>query len=498
MSGLLEVVGIGLAVPGVIEIVVRAGLEIERRVSNARHLEIHIARYRTIGTSLARGQLRTQLELVKTACDNVTLPEELKVQLNSSFEKIIECLVNAEKELAEAESHVTKGKFKVLFGRRLGFESRIQELEGQQDIFMTLANLVHLQQSAPSVSFLANRIKLRHESEENPAKYQLPNSNISIAQYDARGMTKEVIVESRPYTKHSILEVEDTVKSLTRLLCRDRFVQSIPPCMGYRKNPFHDAYEVIFEMPQSSHRRTLADMLARVAPPPPLEQRVLLCKLLAQAVSDVHSMGLVHKSIRPSSILIMDRSHEQGSTQVLYLTDWTLVRAVDQSSYLQGEHYWQRAIYQHPTRQGLRAGSRYSIKHDCYSLGVCMLEILLWQPLVVGSSSDVANSPKEISEHFQNRAIALGDEKGVPARYFANTQKMTSKPSVVQRVLLDLCRTEVPVCAGSKLTGLVNDCLRCLENSEASPEQQNDADEDLESGLNYVEDVLVVLSSICI
>ena len=498
MEALLALVGLGIAAPGVIDVVIRAGQAVEKRVSDARHIQEHLARYRTFGTSISRGQLYIQLDLLTSAYRNATVPEELKAQLDSSFGKIVECLVDAEKELTAAESNVNKGRLKLLFGRQLGFECKIQELESQRDIFMSLANLVHLQQSAPPTSFLANRIKLRYESEDNPATRLLRNSNISIAQYDAGGgVLKDVIVEHRPYTKHSKLELEEDVKRLTKQLCRDGPVQSIPPCLGYRKNPFQEAYEIIFEVPQNPYRRALADMLVS-DPSPSLDQRVALCKLLAQAVSDVHSMGLVHKKIRPANILIVGQYHEQKSTQLLYLTDWTLVRAVSQSSFLRGEDDWQHAIYQHPARQGLQADAKYSIKHDCYSLGICMLEILLWKPLVVSSDPNLENSPKVISEHLQKRAIQLGPDQGVPERYFGDTQKMTGKPSVVGRVMTDLCRTEVPACAGNKLTGVVMRCLCGLDSDEATPERQSGTDENLESGLSYVGDVVVTLGSVSI
>jgi len=498
MEALLALVGLGIAAPGIIDVVIRAGQAVEGRVSDARHIQEHLARYRTFGTSISKGHLYIQLDLLTSAYRNATVPEELRVQLDSSFGKIVECLVDAEKELTAAESNVTKGKLKLLFGRQLGFESKIQEFERQQDIFMALANLVHLQQSVPPVSFLADRIKLRHERQDNPGTHLLRNSNILVAQYDAGGgVLKDVIVEHRPYTKNSRLELEEDVKRLTKQLCRGASVSSVPPCLGYRKNPFQDAYEIFFEVPQNPYRRALADMLV-TDPSPPLDQRVALCKLLAQAVSDVHRMGLVHKRIRPANILIVGQYHEQKSTQLLYLTDWTLVRAVNQSSFLRGEDEWQHAIYQHPTRQGLQADSRYSIKHDCYSLGICMLEILLWKPLVVSSNPNLENSPKEISEHFQKRAIKLGPDQGVPERYFGDTQKMTGKPSVVDRVMTDLCRTEVPACAGNKLTGVVMRCLCGLDSDQATPERQSGTDENLESGLSYVGDVVVALGGVSI
>jgi hypothetical protein len=118
-----------------------------------------------------------------------------------------------------------------------------------------------------------------------------------------------------------------------------------------------------------------------------------------------------------------------------------------------------------------------------------MLEVLLWQPFVVSSGPSSRDSPKAVSEAFQRRAIKLGE---VPERYFGDTQKMTSKPSAVRRVMIDLCQTELPASAGSKLTKVVMDCLNDEETRDASDEN------DLESGFSYIGDVLVSLGSVAI
>jgi hypothetical protein len=309
------------------------------------------------------------------------------------------------------------------------------------------------------------------------------------------GVVKDVLVERRPYTTQSKEALEEDIKCLTRNLQLAVSSQSIMRCLGYRQNPFEDAYDIIFELPENPHRRTLADMLS-FDQKPTLSHRVELCKHLARAVSDVHSVELVHKSIRPYNVLVIGQYDWEKSTQSTFLTDWKLVRKVDQPSLCAGEDDWEHAIYQHPTRQGLRAESEYTIKHDIYSLGVCMLEVLLWQPFIVSENPGSKDSPKAVSEHFQLCAIRLGEIEGIPERYFGDTRKMTSKPAVVRRVMEELCRRELPPYAGSKLAKIVMDCLCCLDNGVN--EQKETADEKLESGFRYIGDVLVALGGVSI
>jgi hypothetical protein len=291
MEALVGLISLGLAAPGIVDVIVRAGRAIEARVSQARHIDKQILNYQTFGTDLSRGLLYTQLELVSSAFRSDTVQDELKVQLDDCFKKMIECLLAAETELKVIESSKIKGKLKILFGRKLGLESKLEELDKQREIFASLASFIRLQQSGPSPSLLGSRVKLRHESKHKQAGDMLRTSDICVAEFDVGGgVMKHVIVERRLYTAQSKDSVEEDIKSLTRNLQLAASAQSILKCLGYRKNPFIGAYDIIFELPTNPHRRSLADMLS-FDQKPALNHRVELCKQIARAVSDVHSIN---------------------------------------------------------------------------------------------------------------------------------------------------------------------------------------------------------------
>lgn len=46
---------------------------------------------------------------------------------------------------------------------------------------------------------------------------------------------------------------------------------------------------------------------------------------------------------------------------------------------------WKRNLYRHPTRQGIRSEEVYTTQHDIYSLGDCLLEIDIWNSLIIPS-----------------------------------------------------------------------------------------------------------------
>lgn len=127
-----------------------------------------------------------------------------------------------------------------------------------------------------------------------------------------------------------------------------------------------------------------------------------------------------------------------------------------------------------------------------------MLEILLWEAFVVDVKNSNGSNERRIADHFQARAIALGEEHGAPERYLGDTGRMTAKPRVVRNVMLDLCRTELPALVGSKLTEIVERCLCCLNERPETDQERGSDVEDLQSGLDYIGDVIVALDGISI
>lgn len=49
---------------------------------------------------------------------------------------------------------------------------------------------------------------------------------------------------------------------------------------------------------------------------------------------------------------------------------------------LYGDLEWERNLYRHPVRQGLWSEEAFIMQHDIYSLGVCLIEIALWQSFI--------------------------------------------------------------------------------------------------------------------
>jgi hypothetical protein len=254
---------------------------------------------------------------------------------------------------------------------------------------------------------------------------------------------------------------ENDLRFLSEKLSKPGSASGILPVLGYRQPPFNGprgttVFELVFEVPQGTLRQSLAHRIAS-SPAPDILERLKACLVLVEAVVDVHALNLVHKPIRTRSILIVSNTAGDGSADPMYLHDWTRIRELSGASTMLGEDDWQKRIYQHPQRQGRYVEQVYYPRHDIYSLGVCILEILLWTPFVV-EMPDVQGQPAHrICQLFETRGLALGRQGlddmhgGIPAKFEGDSSKLTSLPGATSAIWKDIARTSIQ-----------DDDLRCV------------------------------------
>lgn len=238
-------------------------------------------------------------------------------------------------------------------------------------------------------------------------------------------------------------------------------------------------------------------MLYSAPQTPPLEVRVSVCLQLAESVLHVHHLGLVHKNISPMSIAMMKPTGGSPANHIyqgvlVFLLDWHYVRRASDATNRAGETQWWKGVYCHPKRQMQVAQEEYNMGHDIYSLGVCMLEVLIWKSLVEFTSQGPQISPmfKEQARHLnipERNRVELG-MRGVKTEseiYIAN-------PFGVQQVLEELARTRLPPVAGSRLSQLVVSCLSALEGGFT--DLSFDQKDDVETAMNFIVSVKMALA----
>ncbi|KAF2874828.1 hypothetical protein BDV95DRAFT_656486 [Massariosphaeria phaeospora] len=210
-----------------------------------------------------------------------------------------------------------------------------------------------------------------------------------------------------------------------------------------------------------------------------LSSRFQVAQQLAQSVSYVHTYGFVHKSIRPETILVFDDSRCILSYTAL-LGFEKFRPAAGGLTLRAGDCVWEKNLYRHPRRQGLTPEEYYSMQHDIYSLGVCLLEIGLWQSLVV-----------------------YGEGKPSPSSLLpvlAETDDGVAKASLLKDSLVDMAKQKLPCRMGDKYAGVVVNCLTCLDATNFDFGDKNEFEnvDGILINVRYIEKIILQLRSISI
>ncbi|KAI7970876.1 hypothetical protein EIK77_008056 [Talaromyces pinophilus] len=238
-----------------------------------------------------------------------------------------------------------------------------------------------------------------------------------------------------------------------------------------------------------------------MTPLPSINTRLKLCRQLATAIFYTHTSGLVHKSIRPESIIIFQQQpppdqadQKKDSTGVLFLTGFQLARedTPNTVSSTQGNQNWEYDIYTHPSRH--TRGTRYTMAHDIYSLGVNLLEIALWDSFLIFDTHERARI-------FNNEALEGG-------RVICDNLKAGDKEAGKRmKELYEIAaKALLPISMGCCFRDVVIDCLGAVERGFVHADADGDGDgdgaretqeeEEERIGLEYIDRVLERLEEI--
>lgn len=132
------------------------------------------------------------------------------------------------------------------------------------------------------------------------------------------------------------------------------------------------------------------------------------------------------------------------------------------------------------------------MQHDIYSLGVCLLEIGLWKPLVwyPRGNGDGAVAPVP--------GLVLALRTVLSDKVFERAHSRQDKTAWIKEDLVDMARTLLPAKMGDVYTGIVVSCLTCLD--EESEDFGNCGEEgkgdNITVGVRFVEKILARMTEI--
>ena len=465
-----------LTIPEILLSLVKIGKFIFDRIKAFAKAPQYLQALKQFGYDVHRGQLQEDFKVVALLLNEVSdrtltsISESHITRLKSSLEQAQNILEKA----IDRTGNVNRLYFAISGERKLKEVS--QQINRWQLEFSTFIALVDLKRRTRPLERLLSWRTFQTITYSD-STYCTPMSgapHICLARAEFKVVNKSqeisVMIErpsprdsggSEPAESSDLLTVADY---LAHHLISSSATAGMLPCLGYRAKPH---VELIFQIPPGLGRPQTLNNLITATPISKSHrdehfraQQRHLGRQLSEAVYSVHEAQLVHKNIRPETIIMLDSVAENppvGDDSLKlglpFLTNWNMLRDEDDPSSRTGDDDWLRDIYRHPERQGLQLERRYSLNHDIYSLGVCLLVIGLWEPLILRE-----NESARLSKLYTKTAFRLGlvDPEA------SDLSDKLKKPAAVRKILLGLTGQELGLYMDREFVEVVQFCLECL------------------------------------
>ncbi|KAF2242254.1 hypothetical protein BU26DRAFT_157549 [Trematosphaeria pertusa] len=499
-AALVGLIGLGLAAPGVINVFLQAGNYVAGRLEENKKAKEFATNLRTFYIADEVDVLRLHMKSAHAiVTDPRTEPFE-KTRLNNHFEEIKSLL----QSINEFTNVVLSTEWDLRFKRRSALAELRKSTARCKDCIENFRDRVR---ALRDIHYSESDLLLRPLdfnwvlSEADPITLSASALvRLGRTTREIRGtppMSRRFFYETIPYTKSTKLAIQQNLEVVVQKLAMGG--SGVLPLLGFRDDDAEEQFQIIFVLPQrEAYPSTLSSLIREIEVVPSLNVRVNICVQLAEAALYLHSVGLVHKGIRPDNIAVLPNENgdifDADDKVVVFLFGFDVSRPIDQYNTAHaGELLWQRRIYQHPQRQKRVADADYNMGHDIYSLGACALEILRWSSFVRLQINRYGEEEYTLSPEFLTIYRKFKEGAGESRdRESSDMAIVMSDPKRVQRILTTCCKNEVSRLAGRKLANIVSDCLKMVDvEAELGAEGLFKAEDPTNVGTQFVDRVLV-------
>ncbi|KAL3470171.1 hypothetical protein BJX99DRAFT_264491 [Aspergillus californicus] len=269
-------------------------------------------------------------------------------------------------------------------------------------------------------------------------------------------------------------------------------IHSRSPSPGRRE---FSHFQFVFRIPEGMEvLQSLRQLLLNPDEHISLSRKVRIARELAKAVNYVHTFDFVHKNVRPESVLCFE--DPSGLRSNVFLVGFDAFRTAGAGTMMAGDMSWERNVYRHPLRQGDDPADRYRMQHDIYSLGVCLLEIGMWESFV--EYSEIEGSPDskpqtKLGKSYYRFRTWINEHKSQGTATFLDSVAFKLK-----EYLVELARTKLPPRMGEKYARVVVSCLTCLDGDNEDFFEFSEDDSDDAVALEFIETVMKLLDGISV
>jgi hypothetical protein len=343
-------------------------------------------------------------------------------------------------------------------------------------------------------------------AQHNLNKIDIPFSTAKAGSRGAGGGTTQwFIIDSLPCRPGSEQVLSGDVRELARKLSRaEPLTFGLLNCKGAMRmmdptGRHLQGFDLILRIPDGmeilqSLRQVLLNAEANAHMS--LTRRMRIAQQLAKSISYVHTFKFVHKNVCPESVLIFEDLDSKRSAA--FLVGFDNFRSADGGTLMMGDQRWERNIYRHPERQGDIPENQYRMQHDIYSLGVCLLEIGMWESFVEYTKED--NPQPTHSKAYREFMSWVSDAAGTRERQPAGSAAYMSFVAYkLKDYLVKMAKERLPQRMGDRYAEVVETCLTCLDkgNNEFGDDYDDDPD-GIHVGISYIENILGKLNAISI
>ena len=476
----MEPVGLAFATIATIDLLLQKGSQLARRIEDYRSLKYIVQDIRFLSIESSRTKLREQLLLGQSIC-KITINKDIAKHLDEAFQEMQILIYDISRLLDELDPDAVS--FFSFKKKQRKAEASVKRLKYLQEDFLEHVMIAQAKTILPSARLLTT------DSFKVIDEIGTFTDDVRLCRCDLTQQMGRITARLGPFLiENNYAENKRDAARLAEILGSAKPSPGILDFIGFRKDSSRNArspYELIFSVPEdTSLKGTLQKALQEsVSSPPSLNSRVALCAQLATAVLHVHGeLQMVHKNINSNNIVLAEVTTSSGSaitkSSALFLTNWRYARDESAATDLSGASSWDTRLYQHPERQVPRAEAKYFMGHDIYSLGVCMLEVLLWRPLLIKSANRepkpsmlLLDMVKLSKIQFAATDIDIEDEEDEHGETLEerllrhNLANMNGK--LIQNMMKKMAETTLPAAVGDSLTQVVVTCLTCLEGNSA-------------------------------
>ncbi|KAL8654237.1 MAG: hypothetical protein Q9226_003513 [Calogaya cf. arnoldii] len=228
-----------------------------------------------------------------------------------------------------------------------------------------------------------------------------------------KGGSTKVIVEYKPYDVNEVKVIHEIAANrINRLIALLHEVKDarfkVLRCINYFDEPPRRSIGMIFALPPelSGPPCTLLTALSGSSSSrPSLDARMRLARSLSETLLLLHSVNWLHKSIRSEIVLLLSEActtplapRGPHNLEQSRLSGFEYSRLDNDFTSGHPDYELQRNIYRHPDRWD-QPNESFSKIHDIYALGVILLEIGLWEPII---NFDAKKGGEPVKERYRD------------------------------------------------------------------------------------------------